>query len=90
MYGHDFCPQAWVLKREFAKRQIDHEWRDIANGDPAYQEELKLLARGFLSVPTVVFPDGTVMVEPGPKKVLEKLGIVDERKPGILGQLFGH
>jgi hypothetical protein len=42
-------------------------------GDSAYREELMPLASGFLSVPTLVFPDGEVMVEPNPKRVLEKL-----------------
>jgi hypothetical protein len=42
-------------------------------GNPDYKNELRLLARGYLSVPTVVFPDGEVMVEPNPKEVLARL-----------------
>lgn len=88
VYGHDYCGQARMLADALKKHAIEHEWRDIRTGDPAYKDELRELARGYLSVPTVVFPDGTVMVEPWPETVLEKLG---KRQPGVvekLGKLF--
>lgn len=86
VYGHNFCAQAGMLSRTLIDYDVDHEWRDIRNGDPAWQAELRALARGHLSVPTVIFPDGTVMVEPWPKQVLEKLGI---QKSGFINRLFG-
>lgn len=73
VYGHDYCPLARMLKRALAEHQIDHEWREVDNGSPHFQDELRQLARGYLSVPTVVFPDGAVMVEPYPEEVLRKL-----------------
>jgi mycoredoxin len=87
VYGHNFCAQAGMLSRALVNHEVDHEWRDIRNGDPAWQDELRALARGHLSVPTVVFPDGTVMVEPWPKQVLEKLGIKDS---GFINRLLGR
>ena len=89
VYGHAYCLQAQLLKRELNKREVIYEWRDIVKGDPVYQEDLKKLARGYLSVPTVIFEDGTVMVEPGLKQVLTKLGFVDEGKLGFLSRLLG-
>ena len=87
VYGHNFCAQAGILSKALIDYDIDHEWRDIRNGDPAWQDELRALARGYLSVPTVVFPDGTVMVEPWPKEVLKKLGI---KESGFLDRLLGR
>ena len=55
VYGHHFCVQALQLARALKKNGVDHEWRDIMTGPPEWQEELKSLARGNLSVPTVVF-----------------------------------
>lgn len=75
VYGHNFCGQALMLARALKKNRVDHEWRDIYAGPPEWQEELKALARGHLSVPTVVFPDGNVMVEPWPDQVLEAAGM---------------
>ncbi|MDQ3007363.1 MAG: glutaredoxin family protein [Chloroflexota bacterium] len=73
VYGHEYCVDAMYLKSYLNKNAIDYEWRDVANGDPHFKDELRLLARGYLSVPTVVFPDGEVLVEPNPKEVLAKL-----------------
>ena len=73
VYGHAYCPGARRLRTALEERKIDHEWRDVRDGDPRYQGELKELARGYLSVPTVVFPDGTLMVEPYVNDVLDKI-----------------
>jgi mycoredoxin len=73
VYGHVFCGQAVHLRSALDQNVVVYEWRDIAHGDPRYRDELRALARGFLSVPTVVFPDGQVMVEPYPREVLARL-----------------
>lgn len=86
VYGHDYCAQATMLARTLNDHDIEHEWRDIKRGDPAWSEELRALARGNLSVPTVIFPDGSVLVEPWPRDVLKKLGV---KKSGFLDRLFG-
>ena len=75
VYGHNYCLQAQLLVTELTKRQVDYEWRDVVKGPVRYQQELKELANGHLSVPTVIFPDGTKMVEPWPGQVLKKLGL---------------
>ena len=72
VYGHEYCAGAMYLKSYLNKNAIDYEWRDIVNGDPRFKDELRLLARGYLSVPTVVFPNGEVLVEPNPKEVLAR------------------
>ncbi len=73
VYGHNYCPQSRLLLAALNDRHIDHEWRDIVEGEPHYKDELRQLARGNLSVPTVIFPDGTVLVEPWPQDVLARL-----------------
>jgi mycoredoxin len=72
IYGHDYCGQCWALKSALDEKGVAYEWRDVLN-EPRHQVRLKELARGYLSVPTVVFEDGTVMVEPWPNKVLARL-----------------
>lgn len=84
VYGHNYCGQALMLARALKKNAVDHEWRDVMTGPPEWQEELKALANGNLSVPTVVFPDGAVLVEPWPEKVLKAAGI---EKSSFLGKL---
>jgi mycoredoxin len=100
VYGHDFCPLSRSVKRALNDNHIEYEWRDVDSGDPRYKDELKKLARGYLSVPTVVFPDGTVLVEPNSTAVLKKLAsdhpaepasapAPDKGNTGILSRLFG-
>jgi len=73
VYGHEYCAEAMYLQSYLKQNAIEYEWRDIANGDPQFKHELQLLARGYLSVPTVVFPDGEILVGANPKKVLARL-----------------
>ena len=73
VYGHAYCGLAAWLQRTLDENGIDYEWRDVRTGEARFKDELKALARGYLSVPTVIFPDGTVMVEPRPEMVLKKL-----------------
>lgn len=73
IYGHSYCPGARRLRKALEEKQIDFEWRDVKEGDPRFQGELKELARGYLSVPTVILPDGTLMVEPYVGDVLQKI-----------------
>ncbi len=73
VYGHQNCYLSRSLKRELEEKRIEFEWRDVNEGEPRFKDELRALARGNLSVPTVIFADGTVMVEPRPAQVLDKL-----------------
>ena len=73
VYGHEYCADAIYLQGYLNRNGITYEWRDIEQGDPQFQDELRLLARRYLSVPTVIFPDGEVLVEPNPKEVLARL-----------------
>lgn len=86
IYAHDFCGQSRVLIRALDKIGLEYEYRDVVNGNPVWKKELKRLARGNLSVPTVVYDDGTVMVEPWPDQVLDHLGI---EKPSFTKRLSG-
>ena len=73
VYGHNFCGLVRMLADALAEHHIEHEWRDVRDGEPRFRDELRQLARGYLSVPMVIFFDGTVMVEPRPEDVLGKL-----------------
>lgn len=74
VYGHANCGSANSLRRELEVRHIPFEWRDIRTGPDEYRESLRQLTHGFLSVPTVVFPDGEVMIEPSQPQVLRRMG----------------
>jgi mycoredoxin len=50
---------------------IEYEWIDI-DQDEAAAEYVKSVANGYRSVPTLVFPDGSILVEPSTYEIKEK------------------
>ena len=63
MYGTMLCPDCTLAKQVFKQRNTAYEWIDISDNseDTAYVEQIN---SGNRSVPTIVFPDGSVLVEP--------------------------
>jgi mycoredoxin len=70
VYGTRWCPDCLRVKQVFSRRNITFDWIDIEQdeGACAYVEKVN---GGFKSVPTIVFPDGSVLVEPS-NAVLER------------------
>lgn len=73
VYGTTWCPDCVRAKQFLTKRGIPFDWIDIEKDDQAraYVEKVN---RGYRSVPTIVFPDGSVMIEPSNTELEEKIG----------------
>jgi mycoredoxin len=54
------------------KREIQYEWINIDRDQQAEQFVLQH-NNGLRSVPTIVFPDGSILVEPKFSRLVEKL-----------------
>ncbi len=63
VYGTKWCPDCLRTKQVLAKKKVAYEWIDIEE-DAASAEYVEKVNRGYKSVPTIVFPDGSVLVEP--------------------------
>jgi len=74
MYGTTWCGSTKRARRIFEEEHIDYVWVDI-DGDETAAKFVESVARGFRSVPTIVFPDGSVLVEPSTYELREKLGV---------------
>jgi mycoredoxin len=63
IYGTAWCPDCARAKQVFAKHKVAFEWIDIEKEKNAalYVEKIN---GGFKSIPTIVFSDGSVLVEP--------------------------
>ncbi len=72
IYGTRWCPDCARAKQVFNKLSIPFDWYDIEQDAQAcaYVEQVN---KGFKSVPTIVFPDGSVLVEPGNAELEKKL-----------------
>jgi mycoredoxin len=72
MYSTKWCPSCWQAKQVMDSMQVEYTLIDITRDEEATQLVMNL-NRGYRSVPTIVFPDGSVMTEPPPAALVEKL-----------------
>lgn len=71
MYATTWCGDCRMARRWFDAHGISYEWINIEDDDEAAAYVLKI-NRGFRSVPTIVFPDGSILVEPSPRELAAK------------------
>lgn len=63
MYSVEWCPDCRRAKFFFKRKNIEVLEVDV-NTDKKAEVFVKELNNGFRSVPTIIFPDGSKMVEP--------------------------
>ena len=71
MYATTWCGDCRMAKRWFEARGISYEYINIEEDDDAAHYVMQV-NRGRRSVPTIVFPDGSVLVEPSPRELAAK------------------
>ena len=71
MYVTTWCGDCRMAKRWFDAHGIAYESINIEENDRA-AEYVKRVNRGYRSVPTIVFPDGSILVEPTPRELASK------------------
>ena len=77
MYGTDWCGDCHRARWFFDNYGIDYTDIDIeANPDAA--AKVVAINKGSRSVPTIIFQDGSVLVEPSIQALKDKMGITDE------------
>ncbi|MCI0551193.1 MAG: glutathione S-transferase N-terminal domain-containing protein [Anaerolineae bacterium] len=72
VYGADRCPDCQRAKRLLDERQVSYRWVDI-DRDREGEKFVILTNHGNRSVPTIVFGDGSILVEPSDAELSEKL-----------------
>ncbi|MGZ3617570.1 MAG: mycoredoxin [Ktedonobacteraceae bacterium] len=74
MYVTTWCGDCRMAKRWFDARGIAYESINIEEDDQA-AEYVSHVNRGFKSVPTIVFPDGSILVEPSQRELASKFSV---------------
>lgn len=72
MYGTSWCGGTRSARDYFKINQVEYDWIDI-DLDPSAAEIVKKINNGYKSVPTIIFPDGSILVEPSNYELKEKL-----------------
>jgi len=74
MYGTTWCGQTRMARGIFDQNHIPYQWIDI-DQDSAARQFVEETNHGYRSVPTIVFLDGSILVEPSSSELLIKLGL---------------
>jgi mycoredoxin len=72
IYGTTWCGTSRRVVRTFDEYKLDYDFIDI-DQDPEGEKLVIETNKGNRSVPTIFYPDGTVMVEPRDRVLREKL-----------------
>jgi len=78
VYGTKWCPDCIRVKQLLAREKIVYDWIDIEQ-DEAAAAYVEKVNGGFKSVPTILFPDGSTLVEP--QNVILKKKLDSFRQP---------
>ena len=74
MYGADWCGDCHRSRSFFDQHQVFYRWIDI-DSDPHAEDFVRQTNQGTVIIPTIIFLDGTHMVEPTNAELATKLGI---------------
>jgi glutaredoxin len=79
VYGTAWCPDSAATRRLLNKHDVQYKYVDI-NKDAKGADRVMALADGNRSVPTLVFSDDRVLVEPSHRELRAALGIEEPAK----------
>jgi mycoredoxin len=72
IYGTPWCGDCRRALRVLDQHRANYDYVDIESDDLA-RSYVERLNNGYQSVPTILFPDGSVLVEPSSATLAEKL-----------------
>ena len=72
--GANWCPDCRRTKAFLADQRIAYDWIDL-DANPEATALVEGLNGGARIIPTVIFPDGTHLAEPGNDELADKLGL---------------
>ena len=79
LYGTDWCSDCKRSKRFLGQQRVHYEFVNIEENMEG-QAFVKELQKGGLSIPTIVFEDGSVLIEPSNAELAVKLGLQTKAK----------
>lgn len=72
IYGTTWCPDCIRAVRYLKGEKIKYDWIDISRDEEARQRVMDI-NDGNRSVPTIIFPDGDILVEPSTRALKKKV-----------------
>jgi thioredoxin reductase (NADPH) len=79
VFGAHWCPDCQRTKKFLGEQRIAYEWVDI-EAHPEGERQVLEKNGGKRIIPTIVFPDGSILVEPSNAELARKLGLRTEAR----------
>jgi mycoredoxin len=76
IFGANWCGDCFRAKMIFDHHQINYQWIDI-DRDKIARDFVSQVNNGEIVIPTIVFQDGTILIEPSNQILRTKLGLED-------------
>ncbi len=73
IYATSWCGHSRNVRNYLDHKKIEYKWIDIEQDDEA-AAFVESVNDGYRSVPTLLFPDGSVLIEPTVSELEEKFG----------------
>lgn len=74
LYGTAWCGDCRRARAFLERHGIPYRYIDI-DADKSAAQFVERVNHGFRSVPTIVWPDGSMLVEPSVEELAKKLGV---------------
>ncbi len=74
VYGAPWCPDCKRSKKFLAEQRVAYDWIDI-DQDAEGLRFVERLQGGGRTIPTIIFPDGSHLLEPSNDELARKLGL---------------
>src|SRR6185312_5636069 len=79
LYGTDWCSDCKRSKKFLGEQRVHYEYINIED-DLEGQAHVQQLQNGGMTVPTIVFEDGSFLIEPSNAELAAKLGLSTKAK----------
>lgn len=79
VYGAPWCPDCRRAKQFLGEQRVGYDWVDI-DKDQQGRDYVQQVNEGKQIIPTIVFQDGSVLIEPTNAELAAKLGISPKAK----------
>ena len=74
VYGAPWCPDCRRSKKFLGEHRVEYDWIDI-DTDAEGLRFVEELQNGGRTIPTIIFPDGSSLLEPSNEELARKLGL---------------
>jgi mycoredoxin len=81
LFGNKWCPDCRRARLYLENNSISYLFTDV-EADPEVKKRVIEINHGYCSVPTILFPDGTILTEPSNQVLDQK--ITQLRNDGLI------